>query len=122
MNRFARFASALALAAGIAMPATAQPAAQPTAEQSRTHTIDINRASASELAELPGIGPSRADAIVAFRDRRPFRRPEDLLRVRGIGRSTFRALRDRISVSESSRPRRSATGPRRSARRASAQP
>ncbi len=48
--------------------------------------VFINRCSASELVSLSGIGPELARRIVHDRDRNgPFRRPQDLLRVRGIG-------------------------------------
>lgn len=67
-------------------------------------SIDLNAASATTLATLPGIGPSKAQAIVSFRERRPFRRIEEILRVRGIGRATFRAIRDRIRVGDAPEP------------------
>ena len=55
-------------------------------------TLDPNIAPAAQLAELPGIGPSKAEAIVAWRESAgatpAFRRPEDLARVRGIGPAT----------------------------------
>ena len=60
--------------------------------------IDINAAGVEELVGLPGIGPTRAEAIIAERTKRRFRRIEDILRVRGIGRKTFRQLRDSIRV------------------------
>lgn len=61
--------------------------------------ININTATAAELERLPGIGPSRARAILALRDRLGrFRRVEQLLRVRGIGRRTFRTLRPLVTV------------------------
>ncbi|WP_274651975.1 helix-hairpin-helix domain-containing protein [Paenibacillus humicola] len=48
--------------------------------------IDINRAAEPELDALPGIGESKAKAIVDERDRNgPFRSADDLLRVKGIG-------------------------------------
>lgn len=48
--------------------------------------IDLNRASVDELQALPGIGPARAEAIVLERVRNgPFRTPEELRRVHGIG-------------------------------------
>ena len=48
--------------------------------------IDPNRAAEAELDRLPGVGPSTARAIVAARDSGTvFRRPEDLLSVRGVG-------------------------------------
>ncbi len=49
--------------------------------------VDLNRASASELMRLPGVGRKRADAIVAARAQSPFRRPEDVLRVKGLSRA-----------------------------------
>lgn len=62
--------------------------------------IDLNRASATELEELPGIGPAIAGEIVADRDRHgPFATVDDLLRVRGIGPAKLSALRDRAMVS-----------------------
>ena len=48
--------------------------------------LDPNTATEAELAALPGLGPSRAAAIVADRESHgPFRAPIDLQRVRGIG-------------------------------------
>lgn len=63
-----------------------------------TGVVNINTATAQQLQLLPGIGPTRAQAIIAHRERHPFRRPEDLLAVRGIGRTTFNRLRPYIVV------------------------
>ncbi len=47
--------------------------------------VDINRAGYREISDLPGLSDSIARAVVDERDRRGgFRRPEDLLAVRGI--------------------------------------
>ncbi len=54
--------------------------------------LNVNTATVAELDSLPGIGPSKAAAIVAARTRRPFRRLSDLLRVPGIGRATLERL------------------------------
>jgi len=55
--------------------------------------LDPNRASASELTSLPGIGPALAGRIVLDRERNgPFRAPEDLLRVKGIGPATMERI------------------------------
>lgn len=72
----------------------------PVAEEGTTSAgvVNIQTASPEELQRLPGIGPSRAEAIVAQRDRRAFRRIEDLMRVRGVGRATFRRLRSMLTV------------------------
>jgi competence protein ComEA len=59
-----------------------------------TSVVNINSASAEELERLPGIGPTRSRAILALRTRvQHFHKLEDLLRVKGIGRATFRKLR-----------------------------
>jgi competence protein ComEA len=56
--------------------------------------IDINRASVAELQALPGIGPTRAEAIVLHRVRHgPFSDVDGLLLVDGIGDDTVASLR-----------------------------
>lgn len=60
--------------------------------------VDINRASASELDELPGVGPSTAQKIVDDREANgPFKTPEDLMRVPGIGTKKFESMREYVS-------------------------
>src|SRR5262245_9898886 len=55
--------------------------------------INLNTASLEELTRLPGVGPSRAKAIVELRTKmNGFKSTEDIMRVRGIGRKTFRKL------------------------------
>jgi competence protein ComEA len=61
--------------------------------------VDINRASAAELEELPGVGPATAEAIIAHREQNgPFASVDDLLDVRGIGEAKLEQLRDRATV------------------------
>jgi competence protein ComEA len=108
-------AAALAamLGVGLATSASAQQrAARPTQAQAQTQTegaapseegvVNVNTATADELMRLPGIGPSKAAAILALRGRlagQRFGRVEDLLRVRGIGRVTLRKLRALVALS-----------------------
>jgi competence protein ComEA len=68
----------------------------PSAEQDPR--ININEAGVDELVRLPGIGPTRAQAIIAEREKQRFRRIEDILRVPGIGRKTFGQIRHAIRV------------------------
>ena len=61
--------------------------------------LDLNTATAEELAALPNIGPSRAAAIVAHRDREgPFASVEDLQDVSGIGERITDSIRDLVEV------------------------
>ncbi len=82
-----------AFAADDAAPSEQGP---PSAEQDER--ININEAGSEELTRLPGIGPSRAQAIISERERRRFRRVEDIIRVPGIGRKTFGRIRHAIRV------------------------
>lgn len=61
-------------------------------------TLDLNRASTESLEVLPGIGPARARAIVKEREKRSFRRVEDLVAVHGIGPRTVAGLKGWVSV------------------------
>ncbi len=64
-----------------------------------THPIDINLASAKELEELPGVGPTTAKAIIQFRTKTGrFHRVEDLLAIRGISETKLAKMRPYITV------------------------
>ncbi|MFL2936283.1 MAG: helix-hairpin-helix domain-containing protein [Myxococcota bacterium] len=59
--------------------------------------VNINTASAEELQLLPGIGPVRAQAILAERKKRTrFNRIEDLADVKGVGESMLDTLRPHV--------------------------
>ena len=61
--------------------------------------LDLNRAQAGDLVLLPGVGPKLAQRIVEERVRRGgFRKPEELLEVKGIGPATFQRLQPFVQV------------------------
>lgn len=72
--------------------------ADPPDEVRAEPLVDINTASAEELEKLPGIGPTKARAIVEYRTRRRFPSPASIQRVKGIGRATYLRIRHRITV------------------------
>jgi len=85
---------------------TGAPSSSPAPPSSPSHArataedpVYINYASTEELRRLPGVGPKRAEAIIALRQRMGrFQRVEDLLRVKGIGRATLRKWRPLVRL------------------------
>ena len=84
-------AVAVALALLAASPALAAKKALPASER-----IDLNRASVSELMRLPGVGEKKAQAIVAHRSKQPFRKPDDVLAVKGLGPAWFAKVKGNL--------------------------
>jgi len=62
--------------------------------------VNLNSADVATLArELDGIGPAKAQAIVEFRQKNgPFKSPEDLLKVDGIGERVLEQNRGNIRL------------------------
>ena len=80
----------------ISLASTAQ-----AAEAGQQQIVNINTASAAELEALPGIGPSKSQAIIDYRSKHPFAKIEDIMRVKGIGRKSFLKLKPFLTVSGS---------------------
>ncbi|MDY6915129.1 MAG: ComEA family DNA-binding protein [Candidatus Cloacimonadota bacterium] len=55
---------------------------------------DLQTITNSELQMIPGIGPSRAEDIIRYRDSLGFAKPTDLLNVKGIGEKTYEKIKD----------------------------
>lgn len=62
------------------------------------HPIDLNRATKAELTLLKGIGDTRADAIIDYRNESPFESVDELLNVKGIGPAIFAAIKDEVVI------------------------
>lgn len=59
----------------------------------------LNQATVEHIQTLPGIGRTKASAIVRYREEHgPFRKVEDLLKVKGIGEKTLNSFKDQIQV------------------------
>ncbi|MDP2868536.1 helix-hairpin-helix domain-containing protein [Methyloversatilis sp.] len=62
--------------------------------------LDLNTATEADLDALPGVGPSRAQAIIEHRAKNgPFASVDDLRNVKGIGDKTFAELKPLLTVS-----------------------
>jgi competence protein ComEA len=84
---------------GEEVPAALTVPSVPTLANATPMPVDVNAATASELDELPGIGPAIAAAIVTERERNgPFLDVDDLDRVPGLGPAKLEALRDLVST------------------------
>ncbi len=71
----------------------------PAENNSNEQKININKADVSALSTLPGIGPSKAQSILSYREENgPFQTIDDLKNVSGIGDKTFEKLQDSITV------------------------
>ncbi len=70
--------------------------------------VDINKADAATIAkELQGIGLSRAQAIVEYRDKNgAFKSADDLRKVKGIGAKTIEQNRVNIRIEGATAPRK----------------
>lgn len=78
--------------------------ARPT-EPTTTDLIDLNFADQKELAQVPGVGPKVAEAIVDHRRLHgPYKSVDELRKVRGIGPITFEKIRNQFRVSALPQP------------------
>lgn len=82
----------------VATPApTGGDAADPSSPEA---PVDLNSATADQLEELPGVGPSTSAAIIRYREESGrFGSVDELLEVRGIGPTKLEALRPMVTVS-----------------------
>ncbi|HEY7182702.1 MAG TPA: helix-hairpin-helix domain-containing protein [Blastocatellia bacterium] len=98
MNR--KFATIVAgFLFGFATVSATQSAAASISRSQGEERIDINAASVEELQRLPGVGPALASRIVEHRRRHgPFKRPQDVIIVRGMSAKLYRRIADLIRV------------------------
>ena len=76
--------------------------AHPTEDAPPRRRVDLNRADRSELLQIPGLGPSSADAILAHRaERGPFGSLDELTGVHGIGPKTTEKVKPWLNLSPS---------------------
>ncbi len=96
------FAATLAVAVGVGHLPAASAAGRIPQPCFLAKTLDgklnINTATAEQWALLPGIGPAIAARLVAYRSERPFTHVSHVMRVKGIGRKTYAAIRPYLTT------------------------
>ena len=91
---------ALALLAALGVVQSGLPSQAGDAGPQLTGVVNVNTATAEELQLLPGIGESRAQALIDTRkERGGFKSVDELIEVRGIGEASFGRLRPFVVVS-----------------------
>ena len=102
MNRFALVLAMLVCfhASPPVTVAALQPAKPPVTTP--TGAINLNTATAAEIADLPGIGAKTAELVVQYRVKNgPFKKIEEIMNVRGVGEKSFLRIKDRLTVAVS---------------------
>lgn len=94
--------SSLALALALALPLSAAAQRAPRAPQ---RPVNLNTATVTELMQLPRVGQKTAERIVAFRKQHGgFRRPEELMNVKGIGEKSYAKVKAFLAAIPEARP------------------
>ena len=66
---------------------------------SNTEVININTANKERLMKISGVGKTKAEAIISYREKNgDFKKKEDITKVHGIGKATFEKIKDKIEV------------------------
>ena len=103
MNRFALVLAVALVCLHVPMPSFAdagQPAKSPAAAS--TDPVNLNSATAAQIADLPGSGVKTAELVVQYRTKNgPFKKIEEVMNVRGVGEKSFLRIKDRLTVAAS---------------------
>jgi competence protein ComEA len=89
---------ALCAVVGAALPAHAARGGAAKETPKVNGVVNLNLADFDQLTLLPSVGPTKARRIVEWRAKHPFRRIEELTRVKGFGRKTFARLKAHLAV------------------------
>jgi competence protein ComEA len=104
MNRgfFARLVVLLVLGCVAAPLAQSKPSTTTSASPAGTAIVNLNSATAAQIASLPGVGDKAAQRIIEYREKNGgFKKIEELMNVKGIGEKSFLKLKPLVTVGDS---------------------
>jgi len=91
----------LFLALAAVAPLAAQESAPAANARVASDRVNLNTATPSQIATLPGIGPKMAQLIVEHREKTGgFKKIEELMQVKGIGEKSFLKLKELVTVGD----------------------
>jgi competence protein ComEA len=97
---FVSFVICFVLAGTVALSAADQ-AASTSKSASTATVVNLNTATATQIATLPGIGEKAAQRIIEYREKNGgFKKVEELMNVKGIGEKSFLKLKPLITVGD----------------------
>jgi competence protein ComEA len=76
----------------------ASEAAQSKLRTQYSGLVNLNEATVAQLDLLPGVGPKAAQRILSWRQKRAFKRVEELVRVKGFGKKQFLKLKPYLTL------------------------
>ena len=79
------------------LPSSAEAANAKTRTQ-YTGVVNLNEATVAQLDLLPGVGEKAAQRIITWREKRAFKRLEELVRVKGFGKKQFLKLKPYLTL------------------------
>ena len=97
----------IALSATALSAQTKAPVAKATASSTTASTaaaaapVNLNTATADQLATIPGVGAKMAERIIDYRQKNGgFKKVEDLMNVRGVGEKSFLKLKPQLTLGQ----------------------
>jgi competence protein ComEA len=98
MKKATNIVIAFVVLSAIGVMSTGALAADTEGSTAASAVVNINSATAAELSLLPGVGPSKAEAIVKYRAANPFKQVDQIMRVKGIGKKSFQSMKPYLTV------------------------
>jgi competence protein ComEA len=88
----------MAVVLGLLLLGSAEAASAAKTRTQYAGVVNLNEASVAQLSLLPGVGEGAAKRIIAHREKRPFKRVEELVRVKGFGKKKFLKLKRHLTL------------------------